>query len=70
MVSAFVERLFADPAVARIQTDPSPANRRAIRCYRRAGFPAEREIVTPDGPALLMLRRRTGRGQRGDELGA
>ncbi len=63
MVGAFVERLFADPAVTRIQTDPSPANERAIRCYRRAGFVAQGEVATPDGPALLMLRHRTaGRG--------
>jgi RimJ/RimL family protein N-acetyltransferase len=58
MVAAFVGRLFADPAVTRIQTDPSPANERAIRCYRRAGFVAQGEIATPDGRALLMLRHR------------
>ena len=54
MVRAFVERLLADPAVTRIQTDPDPRNARAIRCYEKAGFRAVREIVTPDGPALLM----------------
>ena len=58
MVDAFVERLFADPAVTRVQTDPSPDNERAIRCYRRAGFVAQGEVVTPDGPALLMVRHR------------
>lgn len=59
MVSAFVERLFADPAVTRIQTDPSPANERAIRRYCRPGSVAEGEVATPDGRALLMLRHRT-----------
>ena len=59
MVRAFVERLFADRAVTRVQTDPSPRNRRAIRCYEKAGFRAEREVDTPDGPALLMIRDRT-----------
>jgi RimJ/RimL family protein N-acetyltransferase len=59
MIRAFVERLFADPAVTRIQTDPSPDNRRAIRCYEKAGFRAAREVDTPDGPALLMIRDRT-----------
>ena len=54
MVRAFVDHLFADPAVTRIQTDPAPANRRAIRCYSKAGFHAAREIETPDGRALLM----------------
>ena len=58
MIDAFARRLFADPAVTRIQTDPSPDNERAIRCYRRAGFVDRGEIVTPDGPALLMVRRR------------
>jgi RimJ/RimL family protein N-acetyltransferase len=59
MIRAFVDRLFADPAVTRIQTDPSPRNRRAIRCYEKAGFRATREVETPDGRALLMIRHRT-----------
>lgn len=58
MVDAFARRLFADPAVTKIQTDPSPDNERAIRCYRRAGFVERGRIVTPDGPALLMVRDR------------
>ncbi len=70
MISAFVERLFGDPAVTRIQTDPAPANERAIRCYRRAGFVAQGEIVTPDGPALLMGRHRTNVGGAFDEVRA
>ena len=58
MVSSFVERLFQDPAVTTVQTDPSPVNERAIRCYRRAGFVVHGEVTTPDGSALLMLRYR------------
>ena len=54
MVQAFVGRLFADPAVTRVQADPDPANRRAIRCYEKAGFRTSRVIDTPDGRALLM----------------
>lgn len=57
-VSGLVERLFADPAVTRIQTDPSPTNLRAIRCYEKAGFRRLRRIVTPDGPAEYMVRDR------------
>lgn len=58
MVSAFVERLFQDPAVSSVQTDPSPDNARAIRCYRRAGFVDQGVVDTPDGPALLMLQEK------------
>jgi len=58
MVRAFVERLLADPGVTKVQTDPDPANTRAIRCYEKAGFRALREIVTPDGRAMYMVRDR------------
>lgn len=58
MVRAFVDLLFEDVAVTKVQTDPSPANHRAIRSYRRAGFHAHGEVTTPDGPALLMVRAR------------
>ena len=55
MVREFVARLFADPEVSKVQTDPSPLNARAIRAYEKAGFRRVRELVTPDGPAWLML---------------
>lgn len=58
MIRAFVEQLFLDPAVTVVQTDPAPHNGRAIRCYQAAGFVAEGEVLTPDGPALLMRWRR------------
>jgi AacA4 family aminoglycoside N(6')-acetyltransferase len=58
MVRALVAQLFTDPAVTRIQTDPDPANARAIRCYEKAGFRAVKTIVTPDGEALYMVRDR------------
>ena len=38
MVRQFVARLFEDPRVTRVQTDQSPDNPRAIRCYEKAGF--------------------------------
>ena len=55
MVRAFSQLLFADPLVTRIQADPSPNNRRAIRCYEKAGFRRAGQIKTPDGSAVLML---------------
>jgi RimJ/RimL family protein N-acetyltransferase len=54
MVRQFVTGLFADPEVTQVQTDPSPSNARAIRAYEKAGFRRVGEVVTPDGPALLM----------------
>ena len=38
LVRALVELLFNDPEVTKIQTDPSPSNLRAIRCYEKAGL--------------------------------
>lgn len=58
MVKAFVDQLFQDPMVTKVQTDPSPENERAIRSYRRAGFITVGEVITPDGTALLMVKRR------------
>lgn len=54
MIRAFLGRLFADPAVTYVQTDPDPANERAVRCYAAAGFQPVGEVATPDGAALLM----------------
>ncbi len=54
-VRAFVDDLMATGA-PRVITDPSIANARAIRAYTKAGFHKHREVDTPDGRALLMLR--------------
>jgi RimJ/RimL family protein N-acetyltransferase len=54
MIRRFLAQLFSDPRVTKVQTDPAPTNSRAIRCYIKAGFEAVGEVLTPDGPALLM----------------
>jgi aminoglycoside 6'-N-acetyltransferase Ib len=58
MVTQFVELLFHDRKVTKIQADPAPANSRAIRCYEKAGFNKAGVVHTPDGPALLMTIER------------
>jgi aminoglycoside 6'-N-acetyltransferase-1b len=58
MVRQFVASIFDDPGVTKVQTDPSPANRRAIRCYEKVGFRRIGEMTTPDGAALLMVIHR------------
>jgi aminoglycoside 6'-N-acetyltransferase len=55
LIGAFVGNALA-AGVPRIVTDPDPVNGRAIRAYEKAGFCKDREIDTPDGPALLMVR--------------
>ena len=58
MISAFIRKLFEDPAVTKVQTDPDPTNARAIRCYEKAGFRRVGKVSTPDGTALLMIAER------------
>jgi aminoglycoside 6'-N-acetyltransferase len=57
--SAFI-RTFTDGLLVagtpRVITDPNPANARAIRAYEKAGFLRLREVDTPGGRALLMVR--------------
>jgi RimJ/RimL family protein N-acetyltransferase len=64
MIAAFVDQVFADPAVTVIQTDPHPTNERAIRCYRAVGFVDHARVTTPDGPALLMKLSRQRHAER------
>jgi RimJ/RimL family protein N-acetyltransferase len=54
MIAAFVDQLFQEPAVTRIQVAPRPDNARAIRCYGKVGFQPLGPIQTPDGEAPLM----------------
>lgn len=61
LVRTLVDRLYRDPGVSKIQTDPAPTNLRAIRYYEKAGFRRIGPIVTPDGPAIYMLHHRPSR---------
>ncbi|OFZ49425.1 MAG: hypothetical protein A2381_12475 [Bdellovibrionales bacterium RIFOXYB1_FULL_37_110] len=54
MIKAFIKFLQSNYKFSKIITDPSPDNKRAIRCYEKAGFVNQGQIVTPDGDALLM----------------
>jgi Acetyltransferase (GNAT) domain len=58
MITQFVEFLFRDWAVTKIQTDPTPTNLRAIRCYEKVGFRKVGIVDTPDGSAVLMIIER------------
>ena len=58
LVRALVELLFNDPEVTKIQTDPSPSNLRAIRCYEKRGLRRQGTVTTPDGPAVYMVQTR------------
>jgi aminoglycoside 6'-N-acetyltransferase len=55
LIRAFADRLLAEKT-PRVVTDPDPGNARAIRAYEKAGFCRDREVDTPDGRALLMVR--------------
>jgi aminoglycoside 6'-N-acetyltransferase len=54
-IRSFIEDLLAT-GTPRVVTDPDPSNARAIRAYEKAGFVRDREVDTPDGIALLMVR--------------
>jgi RimJ/RimL family protein N-acetyltransferase len=58
MVRSFVDELFREASIRKVQADPALENLRAIRSYARAGFVPLGEVRTPDGRALLMVRRR------------
>lgn len=53
-IKAFVVELKKQSEIKRIIVDPAPDNVPAIRCFSQVGFKKEKEIMTPDGTALLM----------------
>ncbi len=58
IVQEFTDILWRDPTVTKIQADPAPSNARAIRCFEKAGFRRVGVVVTPEGPAQLMILAR------------
>jgi aminoglycoside 6'-N-acetyltransferase Ib len=60
IVRAFVATILEDRRVTSVQTDPSPDNQRAIRCYEKAGFRRVANVVGLEGPVVLM---KVARGQ-------
>ncbi len=51
--------LFEDTKINAVISDPNPNNLRAIRVYEKVGFKQIRTVKTPDGPALLMVIKRS-----------
>jgi aminoglycoside 6'-N-acetyltransferase len=55
ILEALSEMLFEEGAM-RLIIDPHPANKRAIRCYEKAGFVAFDTRTSEYGPVLMMAR--------------
>lgn len=55
MIVQFIKFLQEGMYLSEIRVDPHPDNCRAIRCYQKAGFRIVQEIVTPNGPAVMMI---------------
>jgi RimJ/RimL family protein N-acetyltransferase len=55
MINEFIQQVLKPLAIEKIITDVDPTNLRAIRCYEKVGFKFASEVITPDGPAYLMI---------------
>ncbi|MBK8202512.1 MAG: GNAT family N-acetyltransferase [Bdellovibrionales bacterium] len=53
IIHLFVSKLFENPKVQEVITDPDPKNGRAIRAYEKVGFKKVGPITTPGGDAML-----------------
>ena len=58
MIRIFQQKLFENSAIKKIITDVDPKNKRAIRCYEKAGLRMIGDVQTPDGIAHLMVAYR------------
>ncbi len=59
-IKKFTDELLKDSEINSIITDPPSFNGMAIRAYKKAGFSKLGTIITPDGPAVLMLKKKEG----------
>ncbi|HNA71997.1 MAG TPA: GNAT family N-acetyltransferase, partial [Candidatus Obscuribacter sp.] len=59
LLQAFARKLFSNPSVNRIISDPSPENPRSIAALQKAGFTRLGDISTPDGAAVLLELKRS-----------
>lgn len=59
LLQAFARKLFSNPSVNRIISDPSPENPRSIAALQKAGFTRLGDITTPDGAAVLLEMKRS-----------
>ncbi len=54
MINQFIRHLTNEISISEVRVDPRPDNHRAIRCYEKVGFRKIQNIITPDGPAIMM----------------
>jgi RimJ/RimL family protein N-acetyltransferase len=55
IIKEFVKKLFADIKINKIIADVDPDNKSALRCYEKVGFKFDKEVITPDGFAHLLV---------------
>lgn len=53
-IRALAARLFAEPGIDRLVTDPHPENWAAIIAFKRAGFRERGRRQFPDGPVMVL----------------
>lgn len=58
-IKMFVEMIMRRHSPPRIILDPSPDNKRAIRCYEKVGFCHYETVQTEDGKSAYMMRLET-----------
>lgn len=55
-IKSFIELIIAEKNPKEIVLDPSPENKRAIRCYEKVGFVHYETVKNEDGNLAFMMR--------------